>query len=263
MLRDPSQFVFVRHSSKAGVTIHLCPRCDDRSGHVEVDGSSGLWFCHRCKAGGRLGGFKDSAGRSAPASPEVARTHDLNLAPCGDGSRQVEYLRDRGMDDGTISRLNPHSGPCAFGVYFPWDDYYTMRRISGGGDGPKWLFPRVQPGKSARVWTSSQPVRGSEVVLVEGLFDAAWSPRPTRVAILGSSLSPRQVAIVSAMRPSSVTAFCDGDAAGVRGGMLSLCALLSSYSCAAFLCECPPGTDPCDLGTRGDEFVFDTRQRIL
>lgn len=200
-----------------GSKFYRCPHCNKPK--LEVDGASRKWFCHRCQKGGLLKGRKvwDERPIDLPLPEELPVFTPL------EAGRGIEYLKKhRGLGARQIEELHPHSGPTALRVYFPCyrlgsnsPNYWVGRLVLTDGAEeilpPYWFPPDGwYDKKSSVVWGLHRVVRGHEVVVCEGIFDAVWVPNS--IALLGSHLSVQQARVIQELNPTQVTFMLDGDA---------------------------------------------------
>lgn len=128
---------------------------------------------------------------------------------------------------------------------------YLIQRTTTSGDGPRYLYPRGFPLRSAIFNLHAVDTR-QEVIVVEGSVDAmkVWQAGFTNViALLGSGVFDEQLA---QLRPLRLVAFLDRDAAGAAA-VRRLCRYhsrlfrVARYP-ASSTAKDPDGLTPAELG---------------
>lgn len=255
----------VRNSTKSDCYIAKCVHCDDVSGHVEVDTKKKLYYCVRCGVGGRIygQGLKDERVGMPPPDPKTIRREMGD--PVTKGTAHWDYLRERGFNETLIRRLQPHLGPEAWRVYFPIYALSGARMLQTGRAikdvNPKWWFPAGKPGAHQFLYGAERIQPGlDELVVVEGIFDAAWDPK--RVAIFGSNMSPYQINILTQdLRPKAITLALDRDAFDKMKSLATRISMI--WSCKMYIAVLPEGKDPCDLGYDGMAVIEDLKEEWI
>lgn len=250
----------VRDSHKADCYMANCFLCSDTSGHVEVDTKKHLWHCFRCGRGGVVINNLLRTGSSAslrqirPDIPDPESFYSV-----AETSKGWEYLMGRGFSATIIEALDPHRGPDKWMVYFPIRNregrtVYQVGRSFYRGVKQRWWYPSGSPGKSHYLWGMHRAQENTELVLVEGIFDAVWDSN--RIAIFGKSLSDTQLDLLRSLRPTSITIALDGDAyedskrLGTR--------IAKQYSIPVYVVRLRMGNelfDPNDLREKGVIFI--------
>lgn len=152
------------------------------------------------------------ARQPAPEEPRISRARLEEL-------RSDRYWSDRrGLAPETCERFELGFDDLTRRAVIPYRDRegvcrYLIQRATGGGDGPRYLYPRGFPLRSALFNLYAIDAR-DEVILVEGSVDAmkVWQAGVTNVvALLGSGAFDEQLAQLRNLR---LVAFLDRDAAG-------------------------------------------------
>lgn len=66
VLRNPPEPI--SGPSATGESVYLCPfpECDDRSGHMHINGQKGVYFCYKCSRGGTIVSLRRATGINWP-----------------------------------------------------------------------------------------------------------------------------------------------------------------------------------------------------
>lgn len=216
----------------------VCPRCAEKgltpeTGHAAAlkTNADGTEFCFRCGVEFGVGEYRVPL-RLITRRPSLSTTREeemaqegIQLLPSEPKTRiqaeMLEYLRGRHITAGLVWAWKIHyasAGRYANRVVFPCYgnegvEYFIARSIIPGTE-PKILHPYksgLWPGKSEVVWGLDRVQAGDPlgITVCEGVFDAAVVPNG--VAILGKSISMRQVMTIG-LRAKRVNVMLDGDA---------------------------------------------------
>lgn len=210
-----------------GSTYHHCPRCNG-NGKLEVTPDGAVFYCHKCKWGGRI----DDAKRIVT---EVKKGNAFlweDLKPAG--SAQIKYLTDRGFNTNELATLKPMSGPLHMRVYLPVlgtkeNVVFALARLIVDRPGiPKYLVPPhgafLTPGgmpirKSEIFWGAHRihAMHRQPIVICEGILSAVkfghWNNVPSGLALMGKTLSKVQASTIAKhIAPMDITFCFDGDA---------------------------------------------------
>ena len=241
----------------------------DLSGHLYVNKEKQVFHCFRCGYSGRI---EESMSRVPFAlrprsESQVFASREAELRRMGifplptDPQTRVQaemlaYLRRRNINSGMIRMWCLHysvTGVYGGRVVFPCFgesgiEFFVARSIDGRE--PKTLFPPkggIWPGKGGIVWGLDRIPSGGEVIICEGVFDAAVAPGG--VAILGKIISPPQVQAIG-IRAGVIRIMLDGDAFDAAMDVRD--AFLERFPRVQISVVCVPETkDPSDLGPDG------------
>lgn len=188
-----------------------------------------------------------------PTLPIAGTVVEPYLAGRGISLERAEQIGARAvLDSGELERCLGKTIP---GVLIPirWGGEDVSWYVRAVGDVLRGCKGRYPPGVplSGVFWTESEPVRGSPVALVEGIFDAErvsriireraleWHPGNV-LALLGGNLTSRHVRELR--RFSHVHVLADGDAAGVKIAK----AVSKKFGSSSSFDAMPTGSDPGD-----------------
>jgi hypothetical protein len=234
---------------------------------MEVSHGKGLYYCHKCQRGGKLTLGGSNVPREQRAEPEwtASRTDtemDLwNLSLYRPITSSTDFrmrylLETRKLSSDAIELLAPHIGPEFDRVYF--SVYHSRHTTLSQEDlvtfigrsvfpehTPKYKHPSKEVLKRAggKSFWGFHRLEGSDIVLVEGVFDACHAPN--RLAIMGSSLTESQIGVLLDLCPGSVTVMLDGDALKQSAKVLSQ--LIEKGFQNVYLVRLPYGEDPDSL----------------
>ena len=210
----------------------ICPWHTDRSGHLYVNGVSGLFLCMVC---GKKGSLEHIAVR-----PTVLGSDDVRekLARIAAKDSTVTYYpeawlnkfdaphsywsAERKLPLDVIERFRLGYDPFSNRMTIPLRDTdgrvlgVTYRRLDDRK--PKYLHPKGFPtGKFLYgAWLLKDERR---VALVEGQVDAirCWSERVPALGLMGARLTEDQKKVLQRLNIKTVVLMLDNDAAGRRG----------------------------------------------
>ncbi len=213
----------------------ICPKCDDQSGHLDVNLIKGVFHCILCGYGGRVKTLLRGTGvKYAQPKKEKKKT-----SPIPDEIPGYVPLKDFGFPRTLIAfaidylenrKLDPSEVDCGLSGEIPGRVVFPLRQggkiVSFQGRAldesiePKTLNGRVSEGWLGReqiVYQSDEICQGDMVMVTEGIFDAlavhgrGLSP-VVGVSLLGSTISRHQRDILMSRRPGRIVVFLDGDA---------------------------------------------------
>jgi len=227
---------------------HDCLNCGGK-GKLEVDPLSGLWYCHKCGAGG--GTKRHTGNRWATEDSEGVLDKYTPLVRNDSTHVYWEYMRYRGLTDQEVYKLKPHLGASPYRIYFPVYHQtnvpaaWTGRLVFSMENFPAWRHDTGDVRFSEMLWglREAEAEQAKQIVLCEGVFDAVKFDGG--VAMFGKTLSPAQEdLIVKASFDRNVYVCTDGEAkeegAKIAAGLARRC-VKNVYQ--MFL---PFGTDPGD-----------------
>lgn len=203
--------------------------CGDRSGHLYVNLTNGLWFCHKCEEGGLVivEGFEAKPNRTEKKLKpwEEVRPVSVETDPAA-----VEYLWRRRVSSTDaaryyifLSQLGVYRGL----IFFP---VWTRREYQGWqartyrteGDVSPIILRDVTKRwhacsgfrRATAIWNYDKVAQGQELCLAEGKFSALAVERTGRrcIATMGKTVSRKQLLSIAQLQPSMVTIALDGDA---------------------------------------------------
>jgi hypothetical protein len=242
-----------------GSAYYWCPICRGNQ-KLELKKDGEVWYCHKCGTGGQC----HVRTQKRKTTGSIRRR---NYWPCGKESAQWDYLEGRGFDAHQMEELCPCFGPDPRRVYLPCygRDRGSLRYMVGraicDGMEPKYLYPKngeFPDSKRSVLWGLHRfpPDREKDrLVICEGVFDAVVVP--DAVALLGCSVTPQQVEILSTLGVSECTVLLDGDAyekavqVAVRVGRLA----------HTYVARLPYDLDPEDAGETLDR-AMSRREQI-
>lgn len=171
------------------------------------------------------------------------------------GPRQTNYLSGRGLSPEQIALLDPRSGRDKWMTYLPIKDLsgnvvYVVGRVTVRAKQRYWYPSHTLTGgigKSHVLWWRLRMPQS--VTVCEGILDAIWFP--DGVAVLGTTISKAQIALISHLSPNVINVALDGDAY-VKGQSHDMAYRLARAFPAkqVIVWQLPADKDPCDL--RGD-----------
>ena len=217
----------------------LCPFHYDQHTSCSINTSKGVWICFRGCGQGSLKGFvQQYLNLSQDQLEQFLGDHQISIDMDFFGEAVMEpthlpevdfpfnqsfvpeWIFSRGFTKGTLKRWG--AGVTAEnGLAIPIKDIantdvgWVVRRECGF---PKYLYP--PDFKKSRVLFGANLVSDSELVcIVEGPLDAMWLNQLgyNAVAILGMSISKKQVDLVQELPSSEVVLCLDNDEAGQIG----------------------------------------------
>jgi hypothetical protein len=241
-----------RGSKGSSSSIYDCPNCNGKR-KLEVHRVRRIFYCHKCGTGGVLDGHpskKVQVETEVQFDPAVF----LQYTKLHPGLPGWKYLREkRNIPGPLIHQLRPHKGPSLAFVYFPLYElaascpcYFIGRSILQSSslrylNPVEGLFPVTKTDVLwglHRIWP-----REDELILCEGVFDAVW--KRNRLALMGKTLSLRQLQIIQEINPKRVSVMLDSEARKEAG---SLCQRLATHTSKRIdYFELPKGKDPDDM----------------
>jgi len=254
-----------RAKKSDGSFLYDCPQCNGK-GKLELTRDRRLWYCHKCGNGGKSELFRGQVVREFEKKTFTAE--EFQLIEDQQDPRYRYLSEKRGMTQQMINDLRPHSGGQWYIVYFPLYgtiNYYTHPTYFVGrslfNDEPKYRNPPLTQfpagGKSKNLWGLHRLSNTTkDIVLCEGIFDAIWGKN--RFALLGKTISQRQIDIIRRIGPTEITVFLDGNTQ--RESILIAKTLAHQMSRPIWTVDTPGGKDPDDLG-KGFS-IKDHRRRI-
>lgn len=252
-----------------------CPLCGDHKPRFYINSKSGLWTCFNCGERGNLSSFlmqvlgydpfeahhlaqKLGTVRSRPQEQAEKPDADLELPegclPLDNPSDPLQrpfwqYLVKRGVSIEKVRRYG--MGFVLTGLYA----YRVIVPVTQAGSLKGWVARAIisdavvkvlmPPGmKSSHLLFNLDNVRGDEIVLVEGVFDALALPEKA-AATLGAKLSPAQRTLLRQAGFRRVTFLWDPDNAG-QEATKKFSAELVAAGFEVFIASLPVGTDPAE-----------------
>lgn len=203
-----------------GSKIYDCPVCLGKK-KFEVDAVKPVWFCHKCGIGGRVGGLQTKGSNLRIKGGGVEGNQEA-YAPVHSDDVYMHYLKEvRQLSWRKLFTLFPHSGPAKVRVYFPFYDlggcipvYFVGRCIFEGSPFPNYMNPTMGefPRRKSEVLWGLHRIHGvpESLTICEGIFDAVQFD--DGLAILGKSVSKRQLEILNQIDAADITVVLDGDA---------------------------------------------------
>jgi len=179
----------------------------------------------------------------------------------------LEYLENRGISASSVSRFGIGWDSKDLRLVIPGRDIngqvrVLIKRAVKESQHPKYLYTEGFPKTSLLFGACDidlQLIKSQGLVLVEGSLDAVrlhQHGHRNAVAILGTGISPRQVEIVSRLRPRRVLLFFDRDSAGVANVEIAERRFRGKYP--MFVVRYPKGRcDPAECSRREVEKAID------
>lgn len=217
-----------------------CPFHNDTTPSFSINGKTGLWICHGCGAKGNIDHFTSALGISINTTVSQIRN-------------RVEELRAVEVEDSVPEKLKVYPEAWlsqfrhptsywemergigsvtqdAFGLgYDPFWNAVTipLRNESGSllgvvrrrldEHGPKYVYPRGF--RASDNLFASWKIKGhTTVAIVEGPIDAlaCWEAGIPALALYGSHMSQRQLALLMKLNITEIVIMTDNDEAGIR-----------------------------------------------
>lgn len=203
--------------------------CGDRSGHLYVNLTNGLWFCHRCEDGGIVKVDQFEA-KSARTDKPLRPWSEVVPIPVEKDPAAVDYLWRRRVSPTDaaryyifISQLAVYKGLIFFPVWTKgeWQGWQARTYLTEGDVSPIILRDTKKRWHACKgfrrataIWNYDKVSPGQELYLAEGKFSALAIERTGRrcIATMGKSVSYKQLIEIAQLRPKLVTIALDGDA---------------------------------------------------
>lgn len=224
-----------------------CWICEDRTGHLELDVVSRVWYCHRHHQGGKFKKLPNLVGDALNSEERPKQVQETEIfTSAWEDEPSMRYLYSRGLTDKLIQKLSPclRTGD-SWRVYFPVSDDRGIVRAYVGRSRIrcKQRYMTVQLQRPAYPFWGVNHLNTKDIYIVEGIFDAVWSN--DRLACLGHGLNARHMEVLRSLSPESLTLAFDHDVAEEN----YRCALWMAkiFLCPIWVIELPIGTDPGEL----------------
>jgi len=217
-----------------------CPFHEDKRESCALNLEKGVWICFAgCGQGGLKGFIKEYSGKSWDAINADIQEEELDLnwdfldeiiveeepqtyeEPEGlEDVPSNHWIYERGFNKSTIERWD-----CRTNKYL--DFMIPVKNIDNEVLGwiarrrnaiPKYMYSKGFA-KAKTLFGINQILDTNKIYLVEGALDCMWLNQHgySSLAILGASISRKQVELISSLRPSEVVLSLDNDAAGQKG----------------------------------------------
>jgi DNA primase len=217
-----------------------CPFHEDRRESCALNLEKGVWICFAgCGQGGLKGFIKEYSGKSWDEINADIQEEELDLnwdfldelvveeePPVYEEPEGLEdmpnnhWIYERGFNKSTINQWD-----CRTNKYL--DFMIPVKNIDNEVLGwiarrrnaiPKYMYSKGFA-KAKTLFGINQILDTNKIYLVEGALDCMWLNQHgySSLAILGASISRKQVELISSLRPSEVVLSLDNDAAGQKG----------------------------------------------
>ena len=244
-----------------------CKWHDGHSPKLYINEDTGLFFCQRCEAKGRLADLLDDM---PPVDlrdirqrlKSITQPEPLQFYPeqwLDQFDFPTKYWTERGFTEKTVYRFRLGFDPITDCATIPLRDSHgrvlgVVRRKLDGSK-PKYVFPRGF--KSGKDLFGSYMVRRkhTRLALVEGPLDAVacWDARVPAVALHGARITADQVKLLKVLGVHTVVCMTDNDYAGreailsIKGGLDGMAVLIGIYQPTWFNRLGKPAKDPGEL----------------
>ena len=206
-----------------------CPFHNDTGKpNLYANGDKGLYFCHACKAKGKVDGdippdWESLIARlGGPLEPPTPDTYGEEWLDQFD-IVETSYWEERGYTPETIKQWRLG--------YNPWKDAGTIPIRNDDGDilgvirrnfdpeMPKYMYPKGVKLSKILWGASALTEEHTKVALVEGSLDAiaCWQARVPALGLLGSHMSLFQYKLLKRLDIRHIVVFTDNDDAGRSG----------------------------------------------
>lgn len=218
----------------------LCPFHGDRTPSMTVNADRGLYHCFSCGVGGKIDRLAEklrlqigstanaesvlNSIREARKDPneEVVKRYPeawLDQFKCDD----MPYWRHRGFSGWAIKAFDLGYDPFEDAAVIPLRDrggfvIGVIRRMLDPNAKPRYRYPNGFERTRFVFGGFMAKKERKDIVIVEGSLDAVamWDAGFPSIAILGSTMSPQQAAMVRQLNPTSFVIATDNDEAGDR-----------------------------------------------
>ena len=233
--------------SKYGVAVEYgeeimvnCPFHEDNRVSCAINLDKGVWICFAgCGQGGLKGFIKELSGKSWDEINSEIQTKELDLdlsfldelkpeenevayeEPVGlEEVPSNHWIYKRGFNQDTIITWG-----CKVNKYLDFmipakdGDNKTVGWIARRKNAiPKYMFSKGFA-KSRNLFGIAHLIETNKIYLVEGALDCMWLQQHgyPSLAILGASVSKKQIELIRELRPSEMVLALDNDEAGQRG----------------------------------------------
>ena len=252
-----------------------CPFCEsvrgksDKSHKFVVDVKTTIYHCFKCNTSGII--VKHKLSNSEKIIPLITdyfieenneehldsnKLLELNnVMELKKDSVGYEYLQNRKITDEHIMYYNIMNG---INEYFgrivvpniiisKWTDFYQGRSYLNME--PKYLNPEDVDKSNIVFNLHNQNKKQKRIYIVEGVFSAILAGKDV-ISIFGSSISDRQIKLISDYEFEEIYCCLDGDETGQLGNMKLMNALNKYTQSNIYNIKLPEDRDPADMGEK-------------